>query len=232
MATWRGSTVIQEDPNSPELQNTQNGVNVVRTYNGQYSLLAAATPSRGALTVDGMVDEVNLKRAPGGRGILVVKYGPFSFAGLDAPFGLLEVEWLEVQKKLEQHPRYQSGGASALSNADLDAIEEWRSTTSAVERTAKFDALSTNAQDFAAKVTRGQDSWVIYAPVARQTLRFSSEPFASRCGVIQSPPPGIAIFGYQYLKTADRISGQGTHWEQTREWTGADFWDSEIYPFG
>jgi hypothetical protein len=232
MATWRGSIAIQEDPNSPQIQIDVNGWKRVRIYNGQYSILNAAAPPRGALTADGMVDVVDLKRAPGGRGILTVTYGPYSFAGLDAPGGLQEIEWVEVQKKLEQHPRYQIGGPAALTASDLDKIEDWRTTTSATERASKFSALSFNAQDFAAKVNRGQDSWVIYAPVARQTLRSQSEPTAGGCGVIQSPPPLIAITGYQYLKTADRVSGQGTHWEQTREWTGADSWDSEIYPFG
>jgi hypothetical protein len=232
MATWRGSTAIQEDPNSPEVAVTQSGVNVVRIFNGQYSVLAGVPIIRGAIYPDGQLDEGNLKKAPGGRGILVMKFVPFSFAGIDSPGGIQEVEWLEVQKKLETHPRYSPGGTAELTEDDLDKIEQWRNAANATERHTAFVALSTNAVDFVTKVARGQDSYVVYAPVARQTLKLTSEPTPQPCGVIQSPPPLIAIGGYQYLKTADRVSGQSTHWEQTREWTGAAFWDSEIYPFG
>ena len=66
---------------------------------------------------------------------------------------------------------------------------------------------------------------------AVSTASCASEPFEN------TGPFGISINTAPMNpitnpKTADRVSGQGTHWEQTREWTGADFWDSEIYPFG
>jgi hypothetical protein len=232
MATWRGSTGVFEDPCSPEIVIRQDGRHIIRTFNGPYSILEAFTPNRGDFRDGGQVDTVNLKHGVGGKGTLIVDVGPIALPGIADPVGVLEIEWLEVQKRLEQHPRYKLGGAAQLTNADLDAIEEWRSLSTATQRAAKFATLSINAQEFVSKVNRGQDSFVLYGPVSRQTIRSTIEPISEPCGVIQSPPPDIAVDGYQYLKTADRVQGQGTHWEQIREWTGADEWDSQIYPFG
>jgi hypothetical protein len=40
--------------------------------------------------------------------------------------------------------------------------------------------------------------------------------------------------GYTYLKTAHRatLSGRYTKWEDSQEWTGADFIDTDLYSTG
>src|SRR5205814_388524 len=113
----------------------------------------------------------------------------------------------------------------------LDAIEEWKNTTGASDRGAKYSALSSNAKKFADKVKRGQDSYVVYQPVARQTERLSYRPTAEPCGILQNPPYGLQITGYEYLKTADRVTRQGKYFESAREWSGAEFWDHDIYSY-
>ncbi len=91
-----------------------------------------------------------------------------------------------------------------------------------------YSALSDNAKALVDRLKRGQDTYVVYAPVARRTTKFSTKAGNTRCGFLSNPPGDAAVAGYLYLKTADR-STRDRNWTRSEEWTGADEIDTEIY---
>ncbi len=233
---WRGSASLVEASDSPEFENTQDGPRYTRHFSGPYASVMSSLPDRRAAmsgTPSGfLVDTVKVDKAPGRRGTMTVTLTPNPIEDAfqsGEPVGLLEIEWIEIQKRLELHPRYQTGGDSELSSSDLDAIEEWKNQNTASDRAVKYAKLTDNAQEFVDKLQRGQDSFIVYAPVARQTTRTKDQPDSTNCGFISAPPDPIAIDGYTYLKTADRINRRGDFFEHILEWTGGTDVDTDIY---
>src|SRR5581483_537309 len=182
---WKGTTAIKEAPSSPVFENTKDGPRYTRTFNGPYTALLGNTPARlGTMTgvPSGFyVDTVRVEKAPGNRGIMTVTLTPapiqdYTFEANQT----LEVEYVEIQKRIETHPMFNAVTAEsshpnankyALTDDDLDAIEEWKNQTTATDRKTKYDALSDNAKALAQRIKRGQDSYVIYAPVCRVTKK-------------------------------------------------------------
>lgn len=229
---WKGVSALTEAPTSPRFDYTETGDTCTRSFGGPYLTLKTNAPKRGQV-MNGSpstykVSTVSLEKAPGGRGILTVTLSTVAAPPFDED--VPEVEWNEIQKKLELHPRYTTG-AHALTSSDLDKIEDWRNAASASERDKKYAALSSrpNAQEFINKLRRGQDSYVIYSPVCRITRKTTLKPTNTKCGIIDSPPASVRVAGYDYLKTADRSSRQNNYWTRTQEWTGAESVDPDIY---
>jgi hypothetical protein len=149
----------------------------------------------------------------------------------------IELEWMELQKKIETHPRYaqavgiSSAGPKELTDEDVQAIDLWKNSSGA-DRAKNFNALSVNAKDLASKILRGVESYVVFYPVVRRTTPIGKAPSSASPGKIENPPPEIRISGYQFLKTADRFIRKGTHWSEVEEWTGAEFIDPDFYQTG
>jgi hypothetical protein len=220
---------------------TLEGERIVLVYRGKYSTMLAARPAIGD-EVTGFegnyVDQVDL--VPDGAGTsgpatMTVVLVSETWSGATTPDLDLteEVEWSQLEKPIEQHPRYQSGGGAELDSDDLDAIEEWRNATTAEDRSTLYGALTTNAKELADKIRRGQSSYIVPAPVVRKTTKSFETPSSSAQGIrTTSAPVTGAPSGYVWLGTADRAVRQGGRgkWERVQEWTGADEWDSDLYP--
>jgi hypothetical protein len=235
-AKWKGTKDIKEAPDSPVYDLGKDGAKWTRTFNGPFTALIAACPKR-LQSMSGfpgfLVDDIRIAKAKGTTGTMTVTLCTTPLPDPDSNAQDLpvdEIEWVEVNKKLETHKRYQPGGDAALTDPDLDKIEEWKNATLARDRSTKFAALTTNAADFAAKVKRGQDSFNIYAPVVRVTTTLKVKPNTGKCGFRDTPPRNLAIAGYVFLKTADRATRQNRTWQRVEEWTGATVWDTDIYP--
>ncbi|BET67212.1 hypothetical protein ASA1KI_21300 [Opitutales bacterium ASA1] len=252
---WKGSRDIHEDPRSPRREKSAQGLRVVRTFNGPFTSLVASEPTVGQ-EMEGYegvpvltVQTEPLDAGPSGPGRMVIVAGNDEAGGGGGVIGsediapTYEVEWTQLEKPLEQHPRYVSGGANALTDADLVDLDLWKQETTRALRIAfKYTSadgtevtLSSNAQHLAAKVLRGQTSYFVPAPVARETTRSYTKPSTSTMGKRVSPPLGIgAPSGYEYVNSADRAIRQGRSgtWERVREWLGAEEWDHDIYPAG
>ena len=214
-----------------------------RIFSGPYAALLANYPARLS-SINGspgnfFVDTVRIEKGPGDTGTMTITLSPvpikdWTFADNQVD----EVEFIEVQKKLLSHPIFNpvtatsthpNAGKYALSvDTDLDAIAEFEAASTAAARSAAYSALSDNAKAYADRVQRGQDTYVIYAPVLRTTIKNSSPQSNTRCGTVTTPPAAVRIDGYVYLQTADRRAWDGI-WTQSKEWTGADFIDEEIY---
>lgn len=243
--TWRGSTEIHEAPDSPRRTWTAAGLRVIRVFRGPYAALVAAAPDVGDEMVGtpGVYVEqgeiVPLEAGMTGPGVMTITLANESTEeGEDQP--TYECEWSLLEKDLRLHPRYLTGGANALTATDLTQLKKWEGEDDEAKRAAfqftKADnttgTLSANAQHIAAKILRGQTSYVVPAPVARRTTRTYSVPATSACGQRENPPTATgAPTGYEWMKSSDRRLRQGAHgkWERIEEWTGADKIDADIY---
>ncbi len=240
MAVWKGSTGIQEQPGSPHETITASSWTMVRTFRGPYAALQSARPKAGDtmedISNDLFVDRIELVREAGTSGRMVVYLNKLSGSvgsGEPAPPPRYEVEWVQIEKPLSAAPYFASGGAAALTDEDRDKIEEWRAATSAADRTTLYNGLSANAKLFVNRLRAGIEAFFVPAPVARITSWSWQKPSTSACGKRQSPPGFSGLpSGYSWLKTADRAVREGAsgRWERIEEWTGADFWDPQLYP--
>lgn len=247
-ATWKGSREIQEQPGSPRRVKSAAGIQITRVFRGPYEALVAAEPAIGA-TLEGtagvFVDSVETvpdaagPLGPGTMTIVASTPDPDS-DGQSPEAPIYEVDWTQLEKPLEQHPRYQSTGDKPLNEQDLVDIENWKNETDRTLRSqGKYRSadgnevtLSLNAKDLAFKILRGQSSYIVAAPVVRVTSRTYAKPLTSATGT-KGHPPAAAGYppGYEWVKTADRAMRQGSRgtWERIEEWTGADTWDGDIY---
>lgn len=240
-AIWLGTTANTRTQNQPRYTYTATRNDLIIVEEGQFDYLLAGKPSIGQ-TLSGIsgytVERVDVINLEGGKGQMTI--GMFQAVSGGAASNnsnidsIFEIDWCQVEKKLEQHPRYRvgAGGAKVLTTSDLASIESWKAETDATERDTKRAALSSNAQDFVSKLEKGQDSYLIYIPVLRKTSTSYQPPTTSTCGKRETPPGFPAVpSGYTFLKTADRgqRTGSNRKWERQEEWTGFDFVDPDIY---
>ncbi|MBI5817467.1 MAG: hypothetical protein HZA88_00605 [Verrucomicrobia bacterium] len=139
-------------------------------------------------------------------------------------------EWTEVSKPIEQNPYF---ATIATDDALLALVEDALNERDAAKRAALLDkiaagdALGTALYE---KKRKGETHYTIYAPVAEKISYSDSDPGTNGCGQIEAPPAEIGAPGtYSYRKTADKKHWNGTRWQRTEQWTGADVWDSDLY---
>ena len=149
---------------------------------------------------------------------------------------IFEVDWQQIQKPLESHPKYASGGALALSATDWAQIAAWDQEPDPALRGAYHwistsNTLSSNAQNFALKKLQGVNAYIVAAPIARATSNLWLALTVGAClGTFSSSAPFAGCpAGYQWLKVTDRARRDSSYWERTEEWMGADKWDSDLY---
>lgn len=149
-----------------------------------------------------------------------------------------EIDQVQVEKSLKQHPAF-----IAFTAADWQAINAWENELDMTLKAAyKYylrdkentavgsvqtltGTTSTGQKAYAYLRLRGVESFLDYAPVVRRTTKYrgNQAPSAADAGQKTSAPP-YAPDGYQWLKTADRVSKQGVKsvdWVRQEEWTGA-----------
>lgn len=184
------------------------------------------------------VDTVSVEKMTGGRGKMTVTLSPTpqpDFGSGDSG-AVYEIEWSEVQRKIEQHPVFGAGGAWELTDIDRDKVMEWQNATTSKERARIYSQVSftANARQLADRIRDGQETYLIFTPIVRLTTTHATQPTTGGCGVI-SAPPGIAPTRpttppspYIWVKTADRLNLVKV-WTRVQEWTGADVWDAVLY---
>lgn len=249
--TWKGTRDLQLQPDYPQWDTDKESRTVTLLYHGPYETCLASQPVPGT-TIAGyptniFVTKVRVSHQDGGAGQLHItaatkSFDPSNPDNNDAPENvpIYGIDWLEVQRKLTAHPRYAVGGTKALTTRDLADIDNWIDEKDAALRevykytnTDKDGAttevtLSANAQDYAAKYQRGQDSYTIFVPEISRTTYYSQQPTTGDAGDIQSPPINVGG-SWVYRKSADSARSTKDGWERTEKWTGADSWDTDLY---
>ncbi len=188
--TWKwkqGVDRVQETPESPEID-TRGGRRVYnRTFLGEYAALQDRQPTEGQRVEDlpgrCVVTSFVLSKLIGGRGRLRVSAEDMDYASSvrerEESQPQYEIEWVQLEKPIEQHPRYGTGGASELSDEDRAAVDAWRNEPNVAARkdrkyrtTPESDpdaTLSENAQNLADKIAKGVDTYLVFYPVVRRT---------------------------------------------------------------
>jgi len=230
---WKGPRSLVESPGYPRYIGSTSGHEVRRRYEGDYELVKAEVES-GRIVVGGTMSDlrgafgqVTIRthehyRDVGGVGVLMVTLNDFGSGSsasstIDQP--TYEVEWVQLEKPIEQHDKYKN----------IDAAE-LRKVKAAIAEDQDYTGTVADAQKLYAKLLRGQDTYLVFSPVVRATTPRSNQPTGSSAGARDNPP--ISVSGsWEWLKTADRSvsPGQTSDWDQIEEWTGADEWDADIY---
>ena len=243
---WHGSEGLTEQPYSPLIELSRDGLVYTRKFSAPWSVVMANIPVRFA-PGDGtvvptylLIDTVRAQPGPGGTGTLTITYCQIPTQGVgDTPTAEEETDWVEVQRPLKSHKMFQSGGDSELELTDLAAIQIWQNQNDPVlmgafqyqSASGAILTLTENAITYATKWLRGQEFYSEYAPVIKSTLTLASLPESGGCGLIGTPgvtritPPT----GYTFLKTADRCLKEPHAAKRIQEWTGAWWIDPDIY---
>jgi hypothetical protein len=247
---WKGSRRLRELPET-SIEETLEKTTREIEYEGPHSECLAKRPKPGTIEArSGLrIASVRVRRLTGGRGRLILKLDDAtdtSGGGGPPTSGLtVELDWVAEQVDLLKHPRYRHpSGTKQLELEDLVNLQSWEAESDTalkknfqyhkVEglRTSEVATLSANAQDYATKKLRGQDSFRVYFPCVKRTTKISNPLAGEACGKkLTDLPSGLPRpTGYQWMKTADRSvrSGSGK-WERREEWQGFLEIDADIY---
>ena len=155
-----------------------------------------------------------------------------------------EIEWTQLEKAIEQHPRYRKGwtapGGTAVTRKQFALIQEYIGANS--DRRNEIFNFDTSlgllegeplALELLCKKLRGIESYTIEAPIVRSTAPMMSPNSRRSAGdlVVTPPVPGYPT-GYSWKRTADRSTRTGRHgkWQNSKEWTGVEDIDTQLYP--
>jgi hypothetical protein len=243
---WRGSKLLRELP-ALNLEETLETTVRDQEYEGPYEICLSQRPQPGQReAVTGLtITSVKVTRKAGGLGRLTLRFEWKLDTGTPPPAGQTqEVDWIETDRDLLQHPRYQTGGAKPLTNDDVVQLKMWedepnwsiRKQFKYREDTSKKNdpqlTLSANAQDYAKKKLRGQDTYHVFSPVVKRTTKVSTPFQGTELGKkLSSLPSGLVCpAGWVWMKMADRSirSGAGK-WERSEEWSGYTYIDPDLY---
>ncbi len=224
---WKGSTEVQELPDSPEIEVTATSIRITRRFEGPYQAVSAQRPaifSEMAGFPGIAIESSRLQRAPGKRGrlTLIATLNREDSTGSKAPIAdpIPEIDWVRISKPIESHPRFKD-----ISPADLRKIKNAVQNPS--ETSSPYFA-DPEAQKLYIRLLRGQESYDVWAPLIRTTTEHLGKPDTGDCGQIVSPP--ISVDGdWIFMKTADSARMENRRWKRTQEYTGADEIDEEIY---
>jgi hypothetical protein len=243
---------------------TRAGEKRTLVYSAPYPAAETDKPADGA-TVSGytgvIVQRVSIDplsaETDNGLCTVTIELGPAetgSGSGTEDPQPTYTRRWDQLEKPLLTHPRYQTGGASVLTNQDLAELELWRNERNAtLKGTYKFrtdevstaTTLSTNAQNAAKKILKGVETWQCPVPVVSMTSFVTSRPLAkTSMSKHFSAPPGFPSGTFPTLSArglplrwfgiADEANRQGRSglWTQTVSYQGVEGIDSDLYPAG
>lgn len=235
-----GSTSPRETHDSREIERLRSGRLVTVRKNGDYAALRAAQPAPGDSSDGGKVQTSRLRRLHGGMGLLEYTVrtgddgGGAQYAGAETD-AVVEIEMAQTERPImarEDFSGYQ------------DQIERWRTAPQELREGYKYYDDNGDEQDLEGKgleaaklIRKGIEAYLVFHPVVTVTKTYSGRPsdygrdIGKRCRPSESGYPG----GYDYLKTADRLSRSqdGETWTRVEQWTGAKEadggWEKSLY---
>lgn len=237
----RGHVGLRELPESGAISKV-NDAEITLLFKGTKSALALVQPMRGALVTgyDGFeVARSNLTPGRGGLAeleIMLVPKPPMSGALL-VPTVIrdqFDIDWMRIEKPIET--------AAFLGDAEEQAeaavlLDLWRNSEPKLRAQFKYLDNAGAEADLedktllaAKKIMQGVESYLEFVPVVQRIRAYRGRPTTGGCGQVEDPPQYV-IEGYEFLKTADRLSDPGDGpVMRTEEWTGAIKWDEDLYP--
>jgi len=232
---WRGTKEVLERPDSPKMKASTQGWSATRVFDGPYEALLKQAPSIGS-NMQGFgameVSEVEIVPAGGGMAVMTISLAVDSPQYDKAADPVYEVEWVEVQKDIARHPRYQSGGDDELSEEEFACLKKARANDQDSIEKIRDAQQDPSLQKIWAKIVSGQDDYVEFIPVVTETITYRQKPADADQGAgFIDVPPGAAgpPPNYQWLLTGAPLIRTGNKWQRKRQWTGAWWIDEELY---
>lgn len=243
---WKGRQVLTQGKEKWSI--TASKIVVTTSFHGPYADCKTQRPNIGQVITGypGLYcTQAELVEEDGGKGHIDVTLeamqatGSFNFAPLGPP--VYEVEFSEITRPLEQHSRCGKLKSDRTPNAVTGkklTWEDWQLLTdSDYDSTGNGSGIwaSTAKWDLAtyqAMKARGQDSYVLYAPILRRTTIHLTPPadVGSASGRLQTPPSGgFDLSDWDWLAGPDRCTENTRIFTRTTEWHGADYWDTDTY---
>ncbi len=152
---------------------------------------------------------------------------------LDATF---EIEMAQIEKPLLAHPSF-SGYADVVdkSRQSPPEIRNADKYVTGTDENGEYETADLSSSELAvvAKIRKGVESYLVFAPVVTKTSKSADMPaVAAGCG--KRTAPAIKPQGdWDWLKTGDRAVQQSDgSWQRTEVWTAADEWDQDLYEAG
>jgi hypothetical protein len=132
------------------------------------------------------------------------------------------ITWMELRKDIATNAMFADVSPGDMKKArDYAAMENGD---------AKAAALPTLAKKFYDYLVKGTTDYAIGYPVAKRTTTKSVGEIGGGGAWFRDTPPFDHPSGWQWMKTADDRTKEGSTYTQTEEWTGAEEWDSDFYP--
>lgn len=236
-------------PDFPKTTESRGSFSTELEYVGEKSVLEAARPSRDSIwgLYDGLVSSTTLEPIElTDRAILLVTVetasdtSEYTFETGQRKEVSYEIDWVDVQKPMIQHPKFAVGGGGEheLTSGDLAAIEAWKNGADTEHKeiyeypidsasgSPTWATLSANAIMFARGIELGIEYFNYKAPVARQTETWvKGPPTRAEAGLKDDPPAGFPNLptGYEWIRESDRSLRRGgvRKWDRDIEWIGA-----------
>lgn len=235
----------------PKSRNDIANLSTEYVYVGPYSTLSSNRPTTGAsagtwadgnYVVASELVYLTPTTAAAPYGELTVTTG-YAVAQTDTSSNLeestYELQWMEVDRPLEMHPIFDTGGAHALSTTDWEKILLWEGTQNPSQKAYGYYylkdangvaygdpiALSGNAATYCAYSVYGITSYAAYLPVwtKTSTYRGNNAPGVSDIGAKGTPSGSGYPSGYEWRKNDDRSTriGNRAQWRRFESWIGA-----------
>jgi len=172
-------------------------------------------------------------RGPGGIGTLVIEYEPDGAppTGSQLPATQVTVEAERQERPIHEHPRYSELTAAQIQAAkrlaEMSPTDDlWIPVYESV-----YGDPNPLVRELAEKLARAEQYYVVYCPVITiVTYHWTPPSGLTMGGYIEDPPEGIIQWpSGQYLRAADTLRWDGSHWELRQQWIGAPEWDADIY---
>ena len=230
---WKGSKALTEIPGSPDWNIDENGTSVTLQYEGPYDLIKLdidAGKIDYGKTVTGLNEKLLIKKirlvltGEGDVGRLTLRLDDYTPGAGTVSIGeragaTYEDDWIELEKAIETHPRYED-----LSDSEIRDVKK------AIDEGTIYNGTAL-AVELYEKLLRGQTAYTLYAPVIRVTTPYEVAPPNGKAGAIEEPPGDIHPEDWEWRKTAYRRVKPGSlgAWDLVEEWTGAESIDEDIY---
>ncbi len=149
-----------------------------------------------------------------------------------------EIEWVDVQRSLFEHPAFRlgAGGDYELDSEDVEAVKKWQVNPDPdYKKDFIYDkaevgdhqgTLSTNAKMLARGLQMGIEYWVDKQPVARRSDTYVKGPPPEGSAGQKDDPEGFDNLpeGYEWIRSSDRAvkAGSQSSWTRDTEWIGCD----------
>lgn len=187
-----------------------------------------------------LVASSEVTRERGGAGVLKINYEWGSTSG-EPPGGAtlppeecgISMERIDIP--LERHPTY-----ATLAEVEVNAVRQLlQNFHEYAEKVGPEDvrqyqdivADSADAQDLWHKMKRGFTHYPLWVPVYRWRLYYWTPPACTAGGYVEIPGgPVTPPADVDFLRQADSLDYNGSHWVLERSWISGPDIDTDIYP--